>query len=728
MSGNINFSGGVDHPLEEEWEPILFTDWVLETWPSENNSLGWNNTGGIMAATFTLRENVKFHDGSTWNATVAKWNIDRYYIISGNLTGEGNLSNLDFYWPLVDNTARYWTPGWNLSAYNDTFTGYNVGPGIDYPNVNEIGGWVNNSNPWIGGEAYAPWDRYPLIKQVEILDNGTKGYGGQIKVHWNSWNSNGQDGIYIPYVSYQAYHKNYTDRGIYGWTNGVKDPNNPTVVDHMIGTGPYKYVFSDGNGGYMVKFEDYWNKTALEADGMFDVERFEFINFPFGEGGGIAQTNALLIHTIDAASDFPGANLDTQTLINNGNINYYIGETYSNIIQITLNCINETWWAWPDYDTWRRGYYSDTESSGGIPQVLRKAMNYAFNYDNLINSLEASGIAASRAGGVVGVENLYYNASVPQPYYNLTYAREILLTTENDTSGHVYTTIGGLYGYNPDPDLYNFSKRCAERGLNVSSSDAEWQAVAKSVNPIWTVDLYWDDYQDKLKEEFQTALYNIGVALTDPLGIKNRVQAGIWNNVIREYWNQTFDGTHSIWSSSAFIMAYAISPRDGLRNFDLNYRDNENGLWRIYGHAGLNIYSPGGNFGFIYDDEINDWLDRMWMSSPTLRKLYISKISTKSQNVNYNSIWAYQDRIGWFIWDCWELTLYKDKQTGVLKDYFGGFNAQFMKWKGCPKEASLIPGYSLFITVSLISILGVIYIVKQKKKLSDSSASIVIIK
>ena len=33
--------------------------------------------GGIHVMNITLRENVKFHDGSEWNATVAKWNIDR---------------------------------------------------------------------------------------------------------------------------------------------------------------------------------------------------------------------------------------------------------------------------------------------------------------------------------------------------------------------------------------------------------------------------------------------------------------------------------------------------------------------------------------------------------------------------------------------------------------------------------------------------------------------------
>ena len=32
------------------------------------------------------KEDVKFHDGSDWNATVAKWNIDRVHLINGNYT------------------------------------------------------------------------------------------------------------------------------------------------------------------------------------------------------------------------------------------------------------------------------------------------------------------------------------------------------------------------------------------------------------------------------------------------------------------------------------------------------------------------------------------------------------------------------------------------------------------------------------------------------------------
>jgi ABC-type transport system substrate-binding protein len=432
--GYFNYSGGVDVPMEEEWNPQLATDWTVTYWPEELNSMGFNNTGGIMEAEFTLRDGVYFHDGSKWNATVAKWNIDRYYIITGNLTQDGDLRNMDYYWPLVDDTEPYWTPSWNLSAYNDAFSWYYVGTETDYPNVNEVGGYVSNPNPWIGGEAYAPWDRYPLIQYVEILDNGTNGFGGTIKVYFNAWNTEGRKGTYMDYVSYHQYHANYTGRGVYGNQNGVKDPLNPTIVDHMVGTGTYYYVESDIDGGHLLKFEDhnggsYWNITAIEALGFYDIDRVELINFPTTEAGALAANNALLTHAIDMAVDSSDMPLDTNAVKNNPNLKWYQGAPGYYPVDITLNSINETWWAWP----WVKAAvmtpsYPNEEGepwAQGIPHALRKAITWAYDYDHLIDvGLEGKAV---RSGGIAG-NGIFYNASVPMPYFNKTFAREVLLT------------------------------------------------------------------------------------------------------------------------------------------------------------------------------------------------------------------------------------------------------------------------------------------------------------
>jgi len=118
-----------------EYTPVLATGYTVEEyWPSEENSFGWNNTGGFRVINITLRENVIFHDGSEWNATVAKWNIDRAYVLTGNLTGSEGAGHKDImghmtYKPGI-NYKDFFTPSWNYSyTYsNDPVNGLPVTP------------------------------------------------------------------------------------------------------------------------------------------------------------------------------------------------------------------------------------------------------------------------------------------------------------------------------------------------------------------------------------------------------------------------------------------------------------------------------------------------------------------------------------------------------------------------------------------------------------------------
>jgi peptide/nickel transport system substrate-binding protein len=72
---------------------------------------GWNVASDLSSITFTLRTGVKFHDGSDFNAAVAKWNYDNY--IAAHLASVKDVSSVD---AVDDHTIRI-----NLSQYSNTF-------------------------------------------------------------------------------------------------------------------------------------------------------------------------------------------------------------------------------------------------------------------------------------------------------------------------------------------------------------------------------------------------------------------------------------------------------------------------------------------------------------------------------------------------------------------------------------------------------------------------------
>jgi peptide/nickel transport system substrate-binding protein len=70
----------------------------------------WDISSDLKTITLTLRQGVKFHDGSDWNATVAKWNMD--FLISAKLSDYINISSVD----IIDN----YTVKLNVINYTNT--------------------------------------------------------------------------------------------------------------------------------------------------------------------------------------------------------------------------------------------------------------------------------------------------------------------------------------------------------------------------------------------------------------------------------------------------------------------------------------------------------------------------------------------------------------------------------------------------------------------------------
>lgn len=747
MGGYANYWAGLKGKIkEEEWWPILCTEWTTTFRSTVGlNSLGFNNTGGREAIEFTLRNGVKFHDGSDWNATVFKWNIDRIYLISGNLTGNANgifdQRNAATYWDPVNEHEAYFTSTWNLSEYKDTWGYYYIGDPANPANK------VENPFPWDGVTAYSPWNNIPLVRWVEITEAPTATTAGKVKVHWNSWNSYGMEGgPYTPQISYDAYHEDYTETGIYGYDNDAPGP------DHIIGTGPWIYDYHDelADRGRMVKNMNWWNRTAVEADGLFDAEVYEVVQFAPGDLGRDARNIALLAHEIDYAYDAMNLPIDYDAVMADPNIDYYEDYVSEYQTQITLNSINETWWSggvakefngWGGlpYGSWNystsdwiygnpdwggidvsnitawygneKGFHPSNPLGGGpvmgIPRVMREALSYAFDYDTLIN-VDLNG-RAERGGGVVGTANVFYNSSIPLADYNLTHARKVLFEQN------------GIDDYSLTQPWWpiNYTALLAARGLTPSSTDAQWQNIANT-NPIATLNFYWDDAHQLLADTFERAANNLGVALVQDADNKMPQGKIIWDTV-GTYWTLNFDGQSSIWSASAWPMDYHMPMTIPEGWIAANYGDPDRGSWRTgYWPVGSDpAYWPTWNFGFNYDSEIDTWLGYMYNSEPLRKKEYIGKIAYKEQNELYAMIYAYQTKGGWALWGNWEMGYTALARDGRVTGFWGGVSVAFLDWKPLEPSYPLIPGAPLIMTLSAtaVSMIGIIFILMRKKKL-----------
>ena len=673
------FSSGV--PKQDTYIPILATSWVFDYWPEEINSKGFINKGGAENITFRLREGVTFHDGSAWNATVAKWNIDRVWIITGNLTGRGDLRNRDIYWYPVANYADYYTESWNLTSLIDPYP-FGVYDGYFNPRPSDGGAgvdaiWGTADDDFV---AHTPYNLYPIVKRVVITDDQAS--GGEIRIEFNDWNMYGMTSVgLIRFMSMETY-ADFWDTGIYGFDN-----DDPLYPDHMIGTGPYMYVDHDETaepgGGSMQKNPNYWNRTALEAAGWYDADFIDIITWPAGTLGIESRNTALMTNAIDFALDNFFTPVDYDDVMSNNQIRYMEEKPSDYITAITLNCIDETWWdqSWGviNWSTTYLSGYPSGNTPDGVPRALRKAMSYAFNYDQYINvGLNGRAVRAS----ALGVTNIYYDDTVPIATHDLTIARETLLN---------------------DPI---FGPITAAQGLTASSTDSDWQDVANSVGgktPIWSLEFYWDDNFETLKNVFQTSLEDIGVTLADETGaLGYKVPTTIWTEA-QIYWLNGFP----VFSADAWPLDWNIPEVISEGWIDAYYADPDDGRWRPPNYDfSDSIFWPDFNLAFTYATETDAWVHEMYLTNDTARGTVMNKIANWSQNYQYPWIFVSQSKEGYVIWKDWEMS-----------DYWGVLSYTLLKYTGFP--AAPIPGFEIGITltVSAVSVVSVVYVIMRKKKI-----------
>lgn len=642
-------------PEEDRWKtwyPVLATNWTVEYWPEEINTLGFLNKGGVRSLNYTLRENVTFTDGSAWNATVMKWNLDRLFIITSNASGKGDLRNKDNYWAKIKDVDQYYadnpTPG--PKTFNVTSRGYSeTTMGWYHDGVTN---WTAQTDTLIGS--------FPFLQSVIILDDQPS--GGKVQVNYNIWNSYVTHAIGLLGYMSMEYYKDYYDTGIYGWTSS------DTPSEHMIGTGPYIYQNDHdntaGSGGTLAKNYNYWNRTAMEDAGWFDAEYVDVLSWPVGLGEASRNT-AMLGHATDFGLDLFQWPLDYDSMVAEPDIIYYtFPDPIDYMTSLTMNAINDTWMSWGgawdvrnptigggpgvefNYATMIDASFPVSGISNvpdGLPRDLRKAMSFAFEYDTYINTvLDGRGV---RSGGLVGVENVYYNSSLDIAYYNVTYAREVLLNSVPDIIPAVPFVTGGSGTYT------NFSQLCIDAGLDENSTDLDWATVAGGSSPLWELNLYYDDFFTPMRNILITSLAKIGVAVsTDP---DNYIATYMWDPV-SHYW----DGTFPVFSAQAWPLDWNMPSTIPEGWIEANNFDPNRGSWRVNPWApvadpGFDWF-PWFNLHFNYDTDIDYWLDRMWMDDTVGKAGWISKICDKYQNEMYAMISISQHQTGLVYWNDWE--------------------------------------------------------------------------
>jgi len=698
MAWPFNWSGSYDDVI-----PVLATEWELIMWPEEMNYNPKNPfmmTGGVMAIDLTLREGVKFHDGSDFNATVAKWNIDRTILLSGNITGALKPEHLNdaiyktmySFWLPAEKWSKYETDTWNVSQF--------IGKAAEY---GEFGATKTPPNDPLNLYSTYYNGTYPRVKNVTILEDQQS--GGKIRVYYNDWSS---VLLYIDTttcVSMEAY-EGYSDIPIVGLGDDSRFPqpdvsggNYPSTgfPGHLIGTGPYRFIEHDEvlQQGIMKRFDDWWNLTAMQANNFTVPEETAIVAFPLSQAGYQSINLAMVTGGIDYADD-PGQSSFYDDMVEDPDINYIIGGISTDRNFITLNAINETYWkTWadagpsvynlsdPDGFAGDLSDMADIDDDGrvhveGINRAMRKAVSYAFNYDDYLNNI--LGGRGVRSGGFLNPDNEFYNSDIPLAYHNLTIARQALID---------------------DPF---WGLRVANRSLDINNVTDDWRAVANS-NPIFEFKLLWDSASVDIASVFGNSIKDLGLILggvngaADPdLQVQPDIYTVLFSANIGLFPWMTSHGVPSNWpgANAAFapnIEYYIKSP--GIPYEDFSYS--------LFPNTALI------NTGFNYNSTVDDWADRAWFVGRDTGQELWDNLTRHFQTYQYSDIFISHAQ--------WGYAVHKDWQYNVLLGT-GGYQYVTYVGAGVDDGGVQIPGFqtAAVIAIATVTITGIGYSLNRKRK------------
>ena len=171
----------------------------------------WEVSPNALTYTFTLRDGVKFHDGTDFNAEAVCFNFDRWYNFKG---------------PLQNPSASYY-----YSAF--------------------FGGFKNNESEDLSDPLYKSCEaRDPTTAVITLTRPSASLLGALVQQAFSI-------------ASPQALQEFDADAGTVD-ADGVFQPEGTFGTEHPIGTGPFKFEsWTRGDSLTIVRNDDYWGEKAL---------------------------------------------------------------------------------------------------------------------------------------------------------------------------------------------------------------------------------------------------------------------------------------------------------------------------------------------------------------------------------------------------------------------------------------------------------------------------------
>ena len=368
IAANIhNGLAQVEPDLSDLSVPALLTDWT----PSENG-FKW---------TFTCRSGVKWHDGADFTADDV---VFTYWTAVNPDTGTQAAGT---YTNALGNNVKF-------TFANGTST--TVGDGTRVGNVTALDAttieiWLPELIP---GKPYGYIDPYLLTVANNIIPKHI--FEKIPPADWTDSPFNTGDGtIVVP---------------------GTPGTVAPETYNGPVGTGPYKWVDFDSVAQliHLEKFTNYWNRTALEADGLFEVEDY-YIRFIADKTPALA---ALKNEQVDMLDPNYQMQIDVPTidpawgkvLLHEGTGTQEVGYNHRHPIFGT------------GVDT-PLGQ-ADPSRAAEAARYVKIALDYAIPRQLIIDNLLA-GFGMPAATNFLPTQP-YYNASVTARPYDLSMAREYL--------------------------------------------------------------------------------------------------------------------------------------------------------------------------------------------------------------------------------------------------------------------------------------------------------------